>query len=147
MVKCDKSRGIKAWAWALAMGLFALAPTAAEAGFKNVVTLTSGRHTLENNTVYIVNKDITVKAGEGLSAYAVNANSTAVLYIPAGKTLTLKGGAGSGTSGGEPGLSLPESSTLIVTGEGTLDATGGKAANGKNGENWRMNSSWKSGVS
>ena len=62
-MKCDRSRGLKAWARALAMGFFALAQGAAWAGFKNVVTLSSGRQTLENNMVYIVNKDITVKAG------------------------------------------------------------------------------------
>ena len=57
MTRGDKTSGVKAWAWVLAMGLFALAPTAAEAGFKNAVTLSSGRKTLENGTVYIVDKD------------------------------------------------------------------------------------------
>ena len=99
MKRVDHLKGGKAWAAALALGLFALAPLAAEAGFKNAVTLTGGRKTLEDGTVYIVDHDFTVHASAGLSAYAVNANSTAVLYIPAGKTLTLKGGAGSATSG------------------------------------------------
>ena len=102
----------------------------AEAGFKKSVTLTGGRRTLENDTVYIVDHDLKVQASAGFSAYAVNPNSTAVLYIPAGKTLTLKGGAGDKTSGGEAGISLPAGATLIVTGKGTLDVTGGKAANG-----------------
>ena len=142
--RSDRTVGPKAWAKARALGFFALAQGAAWAGFKNAVTLSSGRKTLENGTVYIVNKDITVKAGAGFSAYAVNANSTAVLYIPAGKTLTLKGGAGSEETGavGEAGISLPAGATLIVTGGGTLDVTGGKAANGSTGGNWRCNSSW-----
>ena len=140
-------KAANAWVFARAAAVFALAlltqvPIAAEAGFKNAVTLTGGRQTLENGKVYIVDSDHKVQAGAGLPAYAVNANSTAVLYIPAGKTLTLKGGAASGTSGGEAGISLPASSTLIVTGGGTLEVTGGKAANGTIGGDWRCNSSW-----
>ena len=91
------------------------------------MTLPGGRQTLEDGTVYIVDHDIKVQAGAGLSAYAVNPNTTAVLYISKGKTLTLKGGVASTTSGGEAGISLPEGATLIITGEGALDVTGGKA--------------------
>ena len=118
--------GVKAWATALVLGFFAIAPLAAEAGFTKTKEISSGgRLTLENGTIYIVDDtEVVVNASLGFSAYTVNENSTAVLYIPSGNTLTLKGGAGSGSSGAGAGIELPASSTLIVVGGGTLEAFG-----------------------
>ena len=125
---------LKAWAKALAIGCFALLPIAAEAGFTKTMNLSGGRKTLENGTIYILtdNED-TVTASSGFSAYKVNDNATAVLYIPSGKKLTLKGGAASGTSGAGAGIEVPASSTLIVVGGGTLEVFGGKGGGGTSG--------------
>lgn len=62
-------------------------------------------------------------------------NATVVLYVPAGVTLTARGANGSGRTGGGAGIRVPQSATLIITGEGTVNATGGNAGNGGNGAN------------
>ena len=136
-MKSDRSRKSKAWAGALALALFVLAPWLAEAGFTKTQAIgTGGRKTLVDKTIYTIDDtEISATAGLGLSAYTVNANSTVVIYIPAGKTLTLKGGAASGTSGAGAGIEVPSSSTLIITGAGTLNASGGAGGGGANGEN------------
>ena len=119
---------------ALAVAALAFTPFAAEAGFTKTQSITGGGHkTLYDKTIYIIDDDISVTAGAGQSAYTVNENATVVLYIPAGKKLTLKGGAGSGITGAGAGLEIPSSSTLIVVGGGTLVATGGTGGNGESG--------------
>ena len=125
----------KAWAWALAIGFLALAPTAAQAGFTNAVNINSNvRKNLENNTVYTVTGDFEVKGSTGYSAYTMAENSTAVIYIPSGKTLTLQGGKAHEKSGAGAGIEVPPSSTLIITGSGRLVTTGGVGANGAAGD-------------
>ena len=115
----------------------ALAPRVAEAGFTRVKSIDKGgRQTLDDQTIYrLDSNDVTVNAGSGLSAYEVSPNATAVLYIPAGSTLTLKAGAASGTSGAGAGIEVPENSTLIIVGAGTIVANGGKGGSGAGGEN------------
>ena len=65
-----------------------------------------------------------------------------MLYIPNGVTLTVNGGNASGTEGAGAGIRVDPGSTLVVTGEGTLNVTGGNAANGGKGGDWRKNGSW-----
>jgi len=130
----DSFRGRTALAASLAAGFFSLVPVAAEAGFTKTQTIdTGGRKTLADGNIYIIADDISVTAGAGQSAYTVNENATAVLYIPAGKKLTLKGGAGSGVTGAGAGIAVPTTSTLVVTGEGKLVVTDGSGANGGDG--------------
>ena len=82
MRKGDSTKGVKAWATALALAAFALSPFAAEAGFTHHSTISSGvRRKLENGYVYLVTSDITVKAGTGFSAFEMDDNSTAVIYV------------------------------------------------------------------
>jgi hypothetical protein len=52
----------------------------------------------------------------------------AVLFIPGGMTLTVRGGAGTGTNGGKAAISLPSGGCLYVRGAGTLDVYGGSGA-------------------
>ena len=119
------------WARALAVGFLALWPAAAEAGFTNALLINStARRNLENNTVYMVTGDYEVKGSTGYSAYTMAANSTAVIYIPSGRTLTLQGGKAHEKSGAGAGIEVPSSSTLIITGSGRLVTTGGVGANG-----------------
>ena len=60
---------------------------------------------------------------------------TVYLYIPSGKTLTCTGADASGQTGAGAGIELTAGNTLYVVGSGTLNATGGNAANGGNGAN------------
>lgn len=57
-----------------------------------------------------------------------------ILFIPAGVTLNVTGANASGMNGAGAGIYVPSGAELIITGAGTLNATGGNAANGENGE-------------
>ncbi len=70
-----------------------------------------------------------------MSALKVAENSTAVIYVPRGMGLVVNGGTASGATGAGAGIEVPSSSTLVITGGGTIIATGGNAADGGNGEN------------
>ena len=132
----DRSGGMKAWAKTLALAVFALVPFVAEAGFTHSQTIgTTSRRKLEGNTVYLVTSDLEIRASSGFSAFSMDANSTSVLYVATGKTLTLQGGNASGTTGAGAGIEIPSSSLLIITGGGTIVAKGGKGANGSSGGN------------
>ncbi|MBQ2188718.1 MAG: hypothetical protein II401_09230, partial [Bacteroidales bacterium] len=60
---------------------------------------------------------------------------TVYLYVPEGKTVTCTGANASGQTGAGAGIELTAGNTLYVVGSGTLNATGGNAANGGNGAN------------
>ena len=60
---------------------------------------------------------------------------TVYLYIPSGKTVTCTGANASGQTGAGAGIELTEGNTLYLLGSGTVNATGGNAANGGNGGN------------
>ena len=111
-----------------------LLPFVAVAGFSNGGTISStASKQLINGKVYTVPNNIEVRGGAGRSALWLAENTTAVIYIPSGVTLTATGGPGTDMIGGGAGIEIPSSSTLIVTGGGKLVATGGKGANGGNG--------------
>lgn len=59
--------------------------------------------------------------------------TNAVLYIPSGVTLTVRGGDGSGTTPGKAGILLSTDSSLIITGGGTLNVYGGSGTAGQKG--------------
>ena len=123
-------------AWTLALAVAMLMTGGAEAGFTKTGKITgNARKRLENGTVYTVAQDgLSVKGSSGWSGLYLDANSTAVLYIPAGMKLTVTGGSASDRTGAGAGIEVPPSSTLVVTGGGKLFATGGKGANGDNGK-------------
>ena len=58
---------------------------------------------------------------------------TVYLYVPEGMTLTCTGANASGQTGAGAGIELTQGNSLYLIGGGTLNATGGKAANGGNG--------------
>ena len=128
-------RGVSA---VLAAALSLLAP-AARAGLTSSDTIGSGDvgKTLKNNTVYVVPHSATITRTTPYTALYVEPGATTVLYIPYGVTLTVNGGNASGTEGAGAGIRVDPNSTLVVTGEGTLNVTGGNAANGANGGAWR----------
>lgn len=94
---------------------------------------TSGYTMTDGNTYVIKNSVEFSNSTAGGSGMSVEDYATVVLYIPAGVTLTATGAHGSGRIGGGAGICVPESATLIITGEGTVNATGGNAGNGENG--------------
>ena len=72
----------------------------------------------------------TTAGGSGLTI-----QGTVYLYVPEGVTLTCTGANADGQTGAGAGIELTEGNTLYLLGSGTLNATGGKAANGGNGTN------------
>ena len=94
---------------------------------------------LNGGTVYTVSGNVTINApSPGQNAITVKSGGSGsgdkvVIDIPQGCSLTVKGGDGSGKSGGGAGIYLPSGMTLYITGKGSLTATGGKAGNGGNG--------------
>ncbi len=123
---------------AAVLSIFASAAPAST-GFTTKATLstTQSGPKLANGTVYFVPSDATIDrpSGSTLSAMYVDDNATAVIYIPKNVTLTVRGGNASGTESAGAGIRLNNGSTLIVTGGGKLNVTGGNAANGGNGGN------------
>lgn len=90
--------------------------------------------TIGNSQIYTVTTNMTFNAPDiNHNGLYVTDNQTAIIYIAKNVTLTVKGYAASGTTRGTAGIGLGNGSTLIVTGEGTLVANGGKAADGTKG--------------
>ena len=89
---------------------------------------------LSGGKVYTVTQDTTIAATRTVNGLTIPANTTVIIDIAAGKTLTVKGADASGTTAGKAGILLNNNtSKLIITGSGTLTVTGGKGANGANG--------------
>ena len=102
-----------------------------------VVNITQGStsgYTMTDGNTYVIQDSVsfsnTTVGGSGIS---VESNSTVVIYVPKNVTLTATGANGEGRIGGGAGICVPETSTLIITGEGSVVATGGNAGDGANG--------------
>lgn len=94
-------------------------------------------YTLQPGKMYIVRSNMTLEAtsGSGLNVAPLSSGQQApILYIPADVTVTVKGANANGRSGAGAGIYVPSGAELIITGAGTLVATGGNAANGGKGE-------------
>lgn len=84
---------------------------------------------------YYIPKDLTFSnSNTGRDGISIAPGSSVHFYIPKGVTLTARGGNASGRTGAGAGICLPQSSSLVLEGGGTVNATGGNAANGSNGE-------------
>lgn len=104
-------------------------------GSTNGYTMTDGNTYVVQNSVAFSN---TTAGGSGMS---VADNATVVLYVPSDITLTATGANGIGQTGGGAGIHIPASSTLIITGDGVINATGGNGGDGGNGTNGTKGSS------
>lgn len=114
--------------------VFVLVPaTTALAGNNATPIPTVAGSTLNNGNLYIVSGNLTITGTAGQSGLIVANSATVAIYIPTGASLTVNGGNGSGSTPGGAGIYLPPSSTLVVTGGGTLTVKGGNAGNGGNG--------------
>lgn len=109
-------------------------PASAASGPNVVKTnLTAGQE-LANNTIYLVTENTNITAANDQNGLKVAAGAKTVLYIAGGVTLTVKGGGSVyNTKGGKAGILLPASSTLTITGQGTLIVYGGDGCAASNG--------------
>ena len=89
---------------------------------------------LQNGNTYrfIENVEYTAQKGGG-SALQVASDATVTLEIPAGVTVTLRGGDAPSMTGAGAGIEVPAKAKLYIIGEGTLNVTGGNAADGLRG--------------
>ena len=104
-----------------------------------VVNITQGStsgYTMTDGNTYVIQNSVTFSnATTGCSGISVESNSTVVIYVPKNVTLTATGANGEGRIGGGAGIRVPETSTLVLTGEGMVVATGGNAGSATDGEN------------
>ncbi|MCQ2368510.1 MAG: hypothetical protein MJ109_05830 [Kiritimatiellae bacterium] len=136
----------------------ASAPAAEVTPYSQIIDFndtSSSAYTLTNG-IYRIPSSLTRTSTYGWDCLQVAEKNTAVIYIPRGVTLEVNGGdarppSKSGSEGGSDlgekgdkihrlagdyggaGIFVPTNSTLIVTGEGTLIARGGNAADGMKG--------------
>ncbi|MBQ0023889.1 MAG: hypothetical protein KBT29_11705, partial [Prevotellaceae bacterium] len=90
---------------------------------------------LTEGSVYVVSEKTDIIADNaGEAGLRVRQNSRVVINIKKDVTLTIKGADAKESHPGMPGIYVPESSTLVIIGEGNLIVTGGDASNGGNGE-------------
>ena len=104
-------------------------------GATTLGSTTGGGAALTKGGVYKVTGNVTIAGNTSKNGRTVPANSKVVIYIASGATLTINGGAANGTTAGKAGIYLPNTSTIIFTGPGTLKVNGGKGGNGTNGKN------------
>ena len=85
-----------------------------------------------NTTYYYVTSNLSftnaAAGGSGLTILG-----TVYLYVPEGMTLTCTGANASGQTGAGAGIEVALGNSLYFLGSGTVNATGGNAANGGNG--------------
>ena len=107
--------------------------------YADVINITQGStsgYTMTDGNTYVIQDSVTFSnSTAGGSGIIVDDGATVVIFIPTNVTLTAIGANGSGQIGGGAGILVPETATLIITGEGTVNATGGNAGNGSNGAN------------
>ncbi len=95
---------------------------------------TSG-HTLGstgNTTYYYVNSNLSF-TNSNVGGSGLKIQGTVYLYVPEGVTLTCTGANANGQTGAGAGIELASDNTLYLLGGGTVNATGGNAANGGSG--------------
>lgn len=96
---------------------------------------------LKDNVTYIFTKNCVVDASETKdaalsgeykrSAAAVDKDAKAFIKVLRGVTVTFKGADAQFDSGAGAGICVPDGSTLIIKGEGSVIAIGGKAGKGQ----------------
>lgn len=105
---------------------------------------------LHDGVVYNVSSNTTITATTaGQSGLQVAQGAKVVINIKPNVTLTVTGANADASKGfaGMPGILVPETSTLVIVGEGKLVATGGNGSNGLSGENGEDAGGRPSGVS
>ena len=120
----------------VAMSAVIMTSSRVDAAVVNVTEGSTSGYTMTDGNTYVIQDSVSFSnSTAGGSGMEVEDGATVVIYVPAGITLTAIGANGSGQTGGGAGILVPETSTLVITGEGTVNATGGNAGNGGNGSN------------
>ena len=110
----------------------------ANAAVVNITQGSTSGYTMTDGNTYVIQDSVsfsnTTVGGSGIS---VESNSTVVIYVPKNVTLTASGANGEGRIGGGAGICVPETSMLVITGEGRVIAAGGDAGSAADGGNGR----------
>ena len=104
--------------------------TALNAGSTTGRTLGSAGTTTYYNVTGNLSFTNSTAGGSGLTILG-----TVYLYVPSGITVTCTGANANGQTGAGAGIELTTGNSLYLIGGGTINATGGNAANGGNGGN------------
>ena len=105
-----------------------------QAGVVNITQGSTSGYTMTDGNTYVIQNSVSFSnSTAGGSGMSVEDGATVVLYVPAGISLTAVGANGSGQIGGGAGIRVPETSTLVITGDGMVNAIGGNAENGSDG--------------
>ena len=97
-------------------------------------------------TYYYANSDLTfTNSTEGGSGMTIL--GSVYLYVPQSVTITCTGANANSPTGAGAGIELTEGNALYLLGSGTVNATGGNAADGANGAgggdaNWDSSNYW-----
>ena len=125
-----------AWAQASWEEVYAMTGTTSANWTQLTASSTSGQTlgTAGATTYYYADASLTFSnttaGGSGLTI-----QGTVYLYVPEGVTLTCTGANADGQTGAGAGIELASGNTLNLLGSGTVNATGGNAADGGNGTN------------
>ena len=87
-----------------------------------------------NATYYYLTSNLSF-TNSNVGGSGLTIKGSVFLYVPTGMTLTCTGANANGTTGAGAGIELTSGNMLYLLGNGTLNATGGNAANGGNGGN------------
>ena len=105
-----------------------------QAGVVNITQGSTSGYTMTDGNTYVIQNSVSFSNSTvGGSGMSVEDGATVVLYVPAGISLTAVGANSSGQIGGGAGIRVPETSTLVITGDGMVNAIGGNAGNGSDG--------------
>ncbi len=85
-----------------------------------------------NTTYYYANSNLSF-TNSNVGGSGLKIQGTVYLYVPEGVTLTCTGANANGQIGAGAGIELASGNTLYLLGGGTVNATGGNAANGGSG--------------
>lgn len=89
--------------------------------------------TLASGKVYTVTQDTTIAGTSSANGLTIPQNTTVIIDIAAGATLTVNGGDANKATAGKAGILMQTGSKLIITGSGTLVVKGGNGGNGGDG--------------
>ena len=120
----------------VAASAFIMANAKVDAAVIDISEGSTSGYTMTDGNTYVIQNSVTFSnVTAGCSGISVESNATVVIYVPKGVTLTAIGANGKERTGGGAGICVPETSTLIITGEGIVNAIGGDAGKGSDGKN------------
>ena len=118
----------------VAMSAVIMTSSRVDAAVVNITQGSMSGYTMTDGNTYVIQNSVSFSnSTAGGSGMTVEDGATVVIFVPSNVTLTAMGANGSGQTGGGAGILVPETSTLIITGEGTVNASGGNAGDGGNG--------------